>query len=68
MVDEWFTDAQRRLVLELLLDRMAGRSSDLTVRDELGAIVRIMSGADTALFARRAYPSRGEDRADDAGG
>lgn len=61
MVDEWFTDAERRLVLRLVTNAGVQQEGNPSLHAELIGILSKLSGVDTALFARRAYPSRGKE-------
>jgi hypothetical protein len=51
---EVFTDEERRRLVELVLSAIPRDHGDA----ELTAILSRLSGTDTVLIARRAYPSR----------
>lgn len=57
MIDEPLTDAQRRLLIALVMGAMPKDRGD----PELTAIIAKLSGTDTVVIARRAYPSHGLD-------
>lgn len=54
MTEEWFTDRERHLLLGLLHDAVPTGRGDLALTN----IIAKLSGVDTVLVARRAYPSR----------
>jgi hypothetical protein len=54
MVEERFSDAERRRLLSLAMGAVPADRGD----DELTAIIAKLSGADTVLIAQRAYKSR----------
>lgn len=53
MIDEPLTDAERRRLLALALAAVPADRGD----PELTAIIAKLSGTDTLLIARRAYPA-----------
>lgn len=53
MIDETFTDAERRRLMGLVINSIPFAHGD----PELSAILSKLSGTDTVVIARRAYPS-----------
>lgn len=54
MTDEQFSDSERQRLLRLTMAAVPKTHGD----PELTAIIAKLSGTDTVLVARRAYPSR----------
>jgi len=53
-VEERLTDSERRRLVNLAINAVPARHGD----PELTSIIAKLSGVDTEVFVRRAYPSR----------